>query len=146
MDNNLLERVKAASQFQNAKDIKVFEEGVWKLAESQDEETFKNLIELFDDETPYPEVMFNLVHALESYPDEKYVCNLISNLNTGLIKSPEFYAGLFVAAINNKNCLSHIKKRISSIDETILINLQQRVAKISQKHSQLIHEFRDELH
>jgi hypothetical protein len=113
MDNNLFKRVKAASQFQNAEDIKVFEEGVWKLAESQEEETFKNLIELFDDKTPYPEVMFNLVHALESYPDEKYIILVLDAFTSKNYVCKEWYARLIIRILNEDKCKSSFKNKFN---------------------------------
>jgi hypothetical protein len=138
MDTRLFEEVKKAAYFKNVDDVKIFEEGVWKLVETKDEETFQKLIELFDDETNHPEVMFSLVHALESYPDEKYVSNLVCNLRVGLLKAPESYAGLLIAALNNKNCLLLIKRALLGINKELLNHLAYQIRKISPSHADLI--------
>ena len=140
VNQQLLEKVKKASKFEDPEDIKVFDEGVWRLAEQQDNEAFRALVELFDDETDNPEVMFSLVHALESYPDDKYISNLIGNLSTGLSKAPENYAGLFIAALNSEKCLLLVKNSLLTIKKDLLDDLTSHIEKISPRHAKLLVE------
>ena len=116
MDYKLFEIVKRSANFQNDDDVKIFEEGVWKLAETQDKETFKNLITLFDDETDHPDVMFNLVHALEKYPDEKYVTLILQSLKFLTDNNEEWYARLIIRILNDDNCSCLFIKQFNELD------------------------------
>ena len=116
MDTKLLEKVKQASYFLTPEDIKIFGEGVWKLAEEQDEETFQNLIVLFDDQTNYPEVMFSLVHALESYPDEVYITLILKTVNILTNVYKEWYSRLIIRILNEDSCRPIFIKKLNQLD------------------------------
>jgi hypothetical protein len=116
MNIKLFEDVKEAAHFQNYDDFSVFSEGVMKLAEKQNEETFQNLIGLFNDETRYPEVMFNLVHALESYPDELYVTLVLKFLDNISNSYKGWYARLVIRILNEDKCKQIFLRKLKGLD------------------------------
>ena len=74
------EDLKKASHFKCEEDTRVFDVGVWEIAQKKDPYDLPKLFELFDDDTEFPEVMFSLIHAIESYPILDETISLLKNI------------------------------------------------------------------
>lgn len=120
---NIYDRVKNYAQMKTESDIYNFEASVWELAEQKDPEVLDFLMDLFYDDCEFPEVMYNLVHAVESYPDEMYIKKLIIRMSKDLDRIPFWYYGLVSAVLNEPNCYKIFKRNIHLASKDSLLKL-----------------------
>lgn len=142
---DVFEKLKQYAKMESDEDIRRFEIGVWSLAETKDPEVLKKLIDLFDDECPYYEVMYSLVHAIESYPDEIYVKTLISKIDWGLKSYSFWLVGLIASVWNHSRCCQIFKDNMSIASKDSLLKLFDLMEKESPHHQELIKSLRAEL-
>ncbi|MEI8296344.1 MAG: Imm30 family immunity protein [Alphaproteobacteria bacterium] len=142
---NKFDQVRQYTKFANREDIDNFEKAVWGLAASGDPEVLRKLLDLFDDECPYDEVMHSLMHAIETYPAEVYVKILLEKLEDLVKKSPFWARVLVVPTWNHPMYLSIFRSCMSLASEVALLDLFDIVEKELPHRHDLITEFRKEL-
>lgn len=139
------ERLKKYAQMKTQEDIQHFEQGIWEQAQTQDPEKLRQLIDLFDDACPYYEVMYSLVHAVETYSDEIYVPIVMEKAQEGVKKYPFWIYTLIVAIWNTPNGLKLFKENIHKIKKDSLATLFNLIESESLHHHELIAELRQKL-
>ena len=137
--------LKKISKMETIEDRFEFERTVWEIASKNDPEVIGNLIELFDDDCAYPEIMYSLVHAIESFSDKEYVVQIIKSLNT-LIRVSHFWCEcIFNRIFNNINTLKIFENCLYMISKKSLLKLFKLVEQESPHHRELINELRCKL-
>jgi hypothetical protein len=133
------------SDFKNEENTEKFLEVTDKIILQKNAGSIKEILKYFDDNTEYSWVFESLGSALEYYPKEIYVKELIKNLQLLLIKGP-FWADNFFNKIFNHPSYRQIfikymhltsKKNLERLFDVMLIN--------SPHHKDLIEELRKEL-
>ncbi len=137
--------LKELAKMKTSEDIREFEEQVWGLAQSKDPEVLGKLIDLFDDNCPYEEVMFSLVHAIETYPDEEYVKGVLKKISIGLSHYPDWLQILIFRILNNAKTLMVFRQNLHLASKQDLLNLFSQIEGESPDHQALISELRQEL-
>jgi len=133
------------ARMQREEDIKQFEIGVWNLAKTKDFKTLKSLLSLFDDSCPYPEVMYSLVHAIESYPKEIYMDAIMKNMASLVEKSPFWADCLYNRIFNDKGYISLFKESLHIPPKEALFQLFNIMEKESPHHHRVIEELKEKL-
>lgn len=72
------------------------------------------LLLALDDKSDHPEVMFSLIHAAESFPDEEYVAGLVATLVELAVRAPEWTQILLVRVLNSHECGEQLIRQTSS--------------------------------
>jgi hypothetical protein len=146
MQNNseMFSRLQYLAKMITPEDIQEFEETIWTLSEQQNQIALDQLIQLFDEECNFREVMFSLVHAIESYPDEIYVRGILRNIRF-LVQRPSWAKTLMYGILNNPSSLKIFKTDISGGDIVSLLLLLDMIYKESPHHRELIEELKKEL-
>ena len=129
------------SQMATEKDITMFGLTAYELAGTKDPEILASLIDIFDDDCEYPEVMYSLVHAIETYPDNLYVVSVLFKVKD-FVKYPEWFGRLVCRIINDKECLKLFKQNIHLADKTKLLELFDVLYEESEAHRPVIEELR----
>jgi len=142
---DMLKKLKIYSKMLKQEDIDFFEHYVWKLAEAKNLEILSELFQLFDDSCPYSEVMYSLVHAVESYPDDFYVKIFISNIEKMLVSSKNWVQILLFAILNDEDCLEIFRANMHLAPKESLLKLFSIMEEESPHHFELIQELRREL-
>ncbi|MEI8296308.1 MAG: Imm30 family immunity protein [Alphaproteobacteria bacterium] len=142
---NIFDKIRQYTKFENREDIDNFEKAVWDLAASVDPQTLEKLVDLFDDECAYYEVMYSLVHAIETYPDEIYVEGILRKTADAVQTSPLWLDCLCNRIFNNKKCLVLFKKGLHVPPKESLLQLFNIMEVESPHHRELIDDLRKEL-
>src|SRR5262245_10201706 len=120
---DIYEKLKHLAKMETEVDIKQFELTVWSLSRTKDPEVLRKLIDLFDDDCPYDEVMYSLVHAIETYPDEIYVKTVLEKLEHGLEQYPTWVNILVAGIFNHKECRKIFSKNLHLTSKKALLKL-----------------------
>ncbi len=138
-------KLKEASSFKNEEDVDFFETKVWEFVQNKESQNISILLDLFDDDTRHTNIMYALVHALESYEDEVYVAEILKHIGKMQKNAPFWLLGLFCSILNNKSTLIILRKKIKKTNKKDLLKLFDLIEKESEHHRDLIQELREEL-
>ena len=125
--------------------IASFEKGISQWAELKTHEVFNSLIELFDDACMFPELMYGLVHALETYPDEIYVRGILRNISEMLKKSPFWLDVLVNRLLNCEKSFQIFRKNMHLAPKDALLALFDIMDRESPHHRETVVALRAEL-
>lgn len=149
INQQLLEKVKKASKFETLEDAKIFDEGVWDLIKTENLVIITSLIELFDDDNEHPEVMFSLVHALESLSDDLYFRAILDIILKEQKNGLGWLKVLIFRILNDSKSFIVFKEKIGTINNDrsrdIILNIFNNMQAESPDHFYLIEELKQEL-
>lgn len=80
-------------------DFEKFESLLFDVVKKNDSNCISELISLFDDEFEYDEIMFSIIHAIESFDDETYTQQIIKSTPNLSTNSPRWYK-MIISRIN----------------------------------------------
>lgn len=145
MDNSIERKLKKYARFDNEEDVIYFDEILHAISESADPKYIPLLMSVLDDYTEFDEVMFGIVHCLESYPKETYVPMLVMRNPEMLKKAPLWQERLVNRVFNEKSYFDIFKKNINVIPRSSMLELLDLVERESEHHRDLCEELRKEL-
>lgn len=137
--------LKHLSKMETEEDARTFDYKVWEIAAIKDVTLLENLINLFDDECPYYEVMYSLVHAIETYPKDVYVPVLLKNIENGVEKYQFWIDCLCNRIFNDENYKELFIKNMHLAPKESLLKLFDLMEKESPHHKELLQELREKL-
>ena len=137
--------LKNYSKMRSSDDAALFEQGVWDWAQTQSESSLAMLLDVFDDECEFPEVMYSLVHAVETFPAEIYVKNLILKIKVGLSKYPFWLGGLIAAVFNDAAYYELFRQNMHLAPRETLLELFEIMERESPHHRETVVALRGEL-
>ena len=137
--------LKKLSKMETFEDVQEFEKQIWALVETKDPYILEKLMDLFDDECDHPEVMYGLIHAMETYPDDIYIVGILKKLPDGLKNYHEWYKRLIYRLLNEDICLKLFRQHMHLADRESLLKLFDVMETESPHHVELIQELREEL-
>ena len=91
-------------------DVCEFEEKLSYYYSKSDEKTLVELLSLFTDKCPYYEVMWGLIHLVETWPEEVYLKTLLRNIN--ISKAKFWITTLFYRTLNHPSSFEKLKNTI----------------------------------
>jgi len=137
--------LKQLSKMKTPEDINEFEKKIWTLAQTKNINVLTHLIDLFDDNCLYYEVMYSLVHAIETYNKNDYVNAVIKKIHDG-IKNYKFWIDCLCNRIfNDLSYLAIFRQNMHLADKESLLKLFKIMEEESPHHRQLIQELRKEI-
>jgi TusA-related sulfurtransferase len=137
--------LKELSKMRTEDDIVEFEKCLSDIALVKDLAMLGQLIDLFDDQCPYPEVMFSLVHAVESYPNEMYVKVILDKLPHGIEHFPDWFKILLYRILNEPDCSKYFQIYMNKVNREYLLYLFDVIEKESPDHREIIENMRKKL-
>lgn len=114
----LLEDVRAAARMTSKNECLLFEDGVYQLAQNKSRSMLTRLVALFDDNCPFEEVMYALVHAVETYPIRIYIEELLEWAARHAEASSGWYLILLRRVLNHREYGDLLLKYIESAYES----------------------------
>lgn len=137
-----LDDIKKYVKMESEEDMRLFDITAYELAESKDLHIFNQLVGLFDDDCEYPEIMFSLVHSLETYPKQDYVCGVLQNAEN-FSKCPEWYTTLIYGILNSETCLEILKNNLHLAKKEHLQEIFDSIYMESEEHRPIIDELKE---
>lgn len=144
-EQEMLEKVK--EDFREWK-IKDFENGLRYFTNVKSSSKLKKLLSLFKDypdEYPDLDVMYNIVHAVETYPIHIYVRTLIEEIHHLLTQSTFWTKCLFNRVFNDEKCDKAFEQNMHLAKKEDLLKLFDLMEKESPHHKELIERLRKKL-
>jgi len=94
------------------------------------------LVELFEDNSKYDELMFSIIHSIERFDDETYLKYLLPELEPIFKNLQRFATILVMRILNNSSTKDELEKAVPTMSEStkdtlkrIFINLRNKDAK-----------------
>lgn len=112
-------------------DFEQFEDTLERLANYNDESIITELCTVFDDHTEDEEVMFGLIHFIESFEKEVYLTEMPKALPNMIENAKEWAMILNKRVLNHQLYRKEYMKILSSMDEPIkltVVNLLTEIA------------------
>lgn len=128
-----------------SEDIKSFELLVWELAESKDPKVLDKLIDYFDDNCQYLEIMWSLLHAIETYPIDVYIETIIKKIGNRLINYYEWLEIIFFRILNHEKYFNLFKKNLKFSNKEKILDFLNSLETNCSKQKSLIGELKKEL-
>lgn len=116
--NKLIQTLLENRKMGTRKQVELFEEAVAALAEDKHPELLEDLFLVFTDETEMQEVMWGLLHYIESHDLVKQVDALINSIAYLHQSANEWLKILMYRILNNSNALRIFHLRCSSLTPT----------------------------
>lgn len=129
-------------KMESPEDIELFEDLVWGLSQTQKPEVLEKLLDVFDDDCPFPEVMYNLVHAIETYPVDIYVKALVSKIPYGINSYPMWLEELCNRVWNDEKYYTIFKKYFYIVSKKDRNKLLDKIEKESPHHQSKVDELK----
>lgn len=132
-----LSQLKQYAKMHTEEEAKLFDKILCALPPKIDIQIKEQLIELFDDETEFPEVMYNLVHILEHDWDEEYI-KLILGKVVDYEHAPGWFSSLVYHILNDTISLNLFAKNIYLANKESLNKLLEQMYVESKEHREII--------
>ena len=134
------------AKMETFEDVQEFNRQVGEVVDTKDPKTILQLMDLFDDECPYHEVMYGLIHAVETCPIDVYVKGVLEKIGSKEIsKYSEWLDRLCNRIFNATAYLNIFRTHMHLADRDSLLKLFDLMEKESPHHASLIQELRREL-
>jgi len=125
-----------------------FENKLAEILASENPLLITKLLSFLRDDTDYDELMFSIIHTIESFNDEIYVKRIIDGLDELCNNSPRWASIIHIRIINSKPTLeayiSEMRKSSCS-DRKLLNNLLNDIGKKGKKLEDKVKQLRREL-
>ncbi len=105
----ILEKHKSLNTYE---DVQEFEKAIGMICDYKDPDCIGILMGFLDDDCPYPEVMYTIIHGIESFEIEVYVNQVIFNMEKAWDLSPEFCSNLLGRILNHSKAFEVLKNEI----------------------------------
>lgn len=137
--------LKKLSKMETPEDIELFENEVGRIVQTSDPEALPHLLDLFDDDCEFPEVMFGLIHAIEVYPNKLYVQEVIKKIKDGVKKYPVWMDRLCNRIFNHPEYLAYFRQHMHLAPKESLLKLFEVMEEESPHHKALLEDLRKAL-
>ena len=115
-----------------------FERLLAQLVELQNPQIIEPLIDFFNDEAPYDEVMFSIVHSIEIFEDEVFVRSLLKKAESFYKFSPRWASIVFVRVLNSQSAQKELVKQVINIDSSTKLAIKGLMNSINARGAQFL--------
>lgn len=140
--------LKRHAKLQTEEDVKIFDFVLTEFAEilyrENDSEILSKLIDLFDDECEFPEVMFNIVHVIEKCPKEMLVSIFLKKIKN-YKKAQEWFRVIAFGIFNHSPSVAILKQNLYQADQSQLVKFLTELRSTSVRHANLVNELLDKI-
>lgn len=135
MSQSLIEVLEANRLMRSPKEVVLFEQTLEKLAQNPNPVDLPNLHLILDDVCKHPEVMFSLVHFLESFEVETQVKAFIQVMPTLVKRAAEWTAILHSRIMNDAIARSAFEERVRSMNDQERLEVQRSLSFVIAKQA-----------
>ena len=124
-----LKEVQPSSQMYVAE----FEGLLQKVAELRDPASICPLITLLEDNAPYDEVMFSIIHVIETFDDVTFVEEILRSLPNFVSSSPRWAAIIHMRILNSPNTLEAYARRLATSEADVKRAAKEVLTSVARK-------------
>ncbi len=115
MLDELMRKLRSTMDFTNEKNVELFEGYLAEIRNLDEPSCISKLINCLDDNAEYQELMYSVIHTIESFDDETYVQELFKTLPNSWEQSPEWIQVLHWRIFNSENTFEEYLKYLNSL-------------------------------
>jgi hypothetical protein len=93
---------------------------------------------LLDDEAPYDEVMFSIIHGMEIFDDSTYVGKVLSGANDLCFRAPRWASILFMRLLNAESSRYELVRQVRESDAETKAAIKGLMEKINARGVQFM--------
>ncbi len=112
------------------------------IADLEDEECIQLLIQLFNDDYPFDDIMFSIIHVVEKFEDNVYVEKVLSTLPTFAFKSPRWCAIIHMRILNSPSTKVHYRRVLGKASDNQKLSVQKLMQAIANRNEKLARKTR----
>jgi hypothetical protein len=113
--NNMAQQLYQSRKMHTEKEIEHFEEALLALSSTRDASVLPHLFAAFDDSTEQSEVMWGLLHTVESYEREAYLLGLAKAIPSMILHAKNWVLISQYRILNNDHARSMYRKIITTL-------------------------------
>jgi Immunity protein 30 len=143
--NPLIDVLQQNKHLRSKAEVLAFDNALQALAQSQQDEDLSDLLAVFTDECQHHEVMYGLVHCVESFDMKKYLAALVEAVPSMRIHAPEWTKSLHCHILNDAASRECFKKLYQSASpaakeavKAVLLKIQADDTEFSSRVRQLV--------
>jgi len=107
-----------------------------RIVELNDPSSIEHLVPFFEDDPPYDEVMFSIVHSIEVFEDQLYVAHLLSVAAEFCANSPRWASIVFMRIINSEPTKGELIHQLPNATESAKAAIRQLMEKINNRRAE----------
>ncbi|AOZ96897.1 Imm30 family immunity protein [Butyrivibrio hungatei] len=119
MKNEIINALKQNRLLRNQEEICIFENALERLAIDYSEDDIAEICAIFDDDTNDTEVMFGMVHLLETISTKKAYLNTIYGIVSMYKKAPEWAKTIMYRCLNDDYSVEVIKQLYIDLPQNV---------------------------
>lgn len=96
------------------------------------------LLSCLDDRAPYDEVMFSIIHGIETYEDKVYVAHLLQRSEDLCGKAPRWASILFMRVLNAESSRHELVRQLRDKEQGIKLTIKALMEKINARGVQFL--------
>ena len=112
----LLAELRAIDRVRGPRYVLDFEDVLAEMIALKDDGMIVPLMEFFDDEPPYLELMFSIIHTIESFDRETYIAQTLTGMPSLRERSPEWAETLIIRMLNSEQDRGALIRRLDTSD------------------------------
>lgn len=137
MEKTLYNNLWANRLLKNSNEIAIFEDNLTKLAETFNENDIIELCQILDDKTDDSEVMFGIIHLLETLSTEQALINTVIGVVKMKSMSPEWANIIIYRCLNDEYCVGMIREIYVTLDEEIRTEFSKLLKEIKKEDEEI---------
>lgn len=119
--------------FESDGNIPKFEEILGDIAKLKDPNVIRKLVNYLDDDSEYPDIIFEIVHLIEEFDDHTYLQELLPSIPLLTQNSPYWAKVLHYRIMNSPTTLAEYSKISSSLSEDTKQALKKLLVEIKKE-------------
>lgn len=125
-----IKKLQQNKMLRNSDEINSFELAIKSIVSMNDVKLIKDLCSGFDDQTEDHEIMFGLVHAIESFDSEDGLLEMAKTIPSMLIHAKEWATILNYRVLNHEPSRKSYIKILSSVDPNVKNSIIELITEI----------------
>jgi len=128
-----LEKLNKYQNFDINNNIEQFEKTLDDIGKLNNSQSIGNLVKYFNDESDYPEILFNIVHLIETFDDHTYLNELLPSMPWMVKNTPDWAKTLHYRILNSPKTYELYIDIFPSLSQQIKSCLKQLLSEIKKE-------------
>lgn len=137
MEKTIYNNLWANRLLKNSNEIAIFEDNLTKLAETFNENDIIELCQILDNKTDDSEVMFGIIHLLETLSTEQALINTVIGVVKMKSMSPEWANIIIYRCLNDEYCVGMIREIYVTLDDEIRTEFSKLLKEIKKEDEEI---------
>ena len=134
--DTLIAKLRATHQARGSSFVCDFEEVLADIARLHDPASFAALVPFFEDDAPFEEPMFSIIHTLETFTDTDYVRELLPVTAALWRQAPRWACIIYMRILNSEQARAELIRQLYGAPATVKALLREIMEAVNQRAPQ----------